>query len=78
MKTEIHHESKQAALPKCDVCELQPLPLMMHQVPTPMGLILGVVACAECGHVVHVLVVGMQEAELVDSKGRNLAMVKPS
>ena len=67
------HSSKQASLPKCNGCGLLPLPLMMHEVNTPRGIVLGLVCCAECGHVHQVLVIGMVEAQLVDAKGRGVA-----
>lgn len=69
-------EPKQASLPKCGGCSLVPLPIAMHEVNGPRGLILGIMACAECGHVVQVLVTGMTEAQIVDGKGRPLSLVK--
>lgn len=71
-----HTEPKQASLPKCGGCSIVPLPIAMHEVNTPHGLILGIVACSECGWIAQTLVVGMREAQLVDGKGRALSIVK--
>ena len=67
---------KPAAMPTCPGCKLQPLPIMMHEVNTPRGLILGLICCAECGHVVQTLVVGMVEAQLVGKNGEPIRMIK--
>jgi C4-type Zn-finger protein len=61
-------------MPKCPVCREQPMPLIMHEVNTPRGLILGLVTCTNCGHVISVLVVGMNQPEIQTPKlimGRN-------
>lgn len=67
---------KPASMPQCSGCKLIPLPVMMHEINTPRGVILGLVCCAECGYVVQGLVVGIVDAQLVDGQGRPM-LAKP-
>jgi C4-type Zn-finger protein len=64
-------------MPKCPDCK-QPLPLIMHQIDTPTGLILSMVCCALCGYVVTCFPIGMKEPRLVGANGQIMRLVKPS
>lgn len=59
-------ESLVPAMPKCPDCKAQPLPCMMHEVTTPMGLILGMVTCCTCGYVLTTFPLGMKEPFIVN------------
>ena len=64
--------SIEASMPMCDKCSTQPLPLTMHMVNTPTGIILGVVTCNVCGHVIQVLALGTSQPTIVSPTGKIL------
>jgi hypothetical protein len=55
-------------MPMCDICKARPMPLTMHTVNVPTGLVIGLVTCLKCGHVISVLPIGTWEPEIVEPR----------